>query len=188
MDNIVVYFYDGFCGKNSHELLKSSASLFSCAPVDDLSLEYISGRKPRFISHPNVHFSISHSENIWICAFSDSEVGADIQIISKERPWDELARRFFCENEYASVRHSSNTAAEFCRIWCRKEAAVKLMGNGIDSTFSQFDSTHGHTLACGRDIIIKSLSFDIPALHSAAVASYSDFQITVVDMKKAMLK
>ena len=54
---------------------------------------------------------------------------------------DSIAARYFHPNEADAVRSSPDPDAAFSRIWCRKEAAVKLSGTGINRQFSSFDTT-----------------------------------------------
>ena len=95
--------------------------------------------KPYVAEFP-VRFNFSHSGGFVAVAISDSEVGIDIE---KTEPQSRrLAERFFHPDEYAYVIKGG--AAEFdCRfteIWTRKEAYVKLLGKGIDSSFPLFSS------------------------------------------------
>ena len=88
-----------------------------------------------YIQGVNIHFSISHSENIWICAVCDKNVGADIQKIRKSR-YRDIADRFFtkAEKEYVDAFGEEG----FFEIWVRKEAYVKYTGSGMGQGFSTF--------------------------------------------------
>ncbi len=46
-------------------------------------MEYMIGKngKPSFENHPEINFSISHSKDLVLVAFSDIEVGCDMQIV-----------------------------------------------------------------------------------------------------------
>lgn len=97
-------------------------------------LEYTYGKngKPYFRNFP-YYFSLSHSEGYAVCAFSQEEIGADIQ---QQRPCDVdgLARRFFSEQERIRLEQKSlyqERMQLFYKLWCRKEAYGKLTGEGI---------------------------------------------------------
>ncbi len=118
----------------SHELLCKAAGLFS--GERDFTLISERGRKPYF-RDSGVKFSLSHSGNVWVCAFAYGEVGLDFQLCSSRANPERVARRYFHQNELEAYLSGTN----FYKIWTAKEAAVKLTGWGIDRRFTEFDST-----------------------------------------------
>lgn len=105
--------------------------------------------KPYFSNMLDVHFSVSHSDDIFAFAMSDVPVGIDVQKI-KHRPDEEercrrIANRFFHPEEIAAMEGERDqlfdyrgVVSAFYKIWCSKEAYVKLSGKGIDGDFSKF--------------------------------------------------
>lgn len=96
--------------------------------------------KPYFPYLPDMHFSVSHSGGIFLCALSDEPVGIDIQEY-KNRPDEaercrKIAARFFHPDEVDAL--DADTVLAFYNIWTAKEAYVKLTGDGIDGDFSGF--------------------------------------------------
>jgi len=177
MERIAVYYTDKYSGSGSHDLLLIAASLYSGIAKEQLCLESIRGKKPFFISHPHIHFSISHSGSIWMCAFADNEVGADIQLISGERQWVKLAERFFNSREADDVSTSGDKRAVFSRIWSRKEAVVKLFGIGIDGKFATFDSRSDIVNFSGKDVFVKDINLPISDDYSASIAYLKNFEV-----------
>lgn len=97
--------------------------------------------KPYLRGNP-CYFSLSHSSSAVLCALSDHELGADIQILSPAN--DGLMRRFFSPDEREYVLSSRDTAAAFTEIWCKKESYCKADGRGLAislSSFSVLDKT-----------------------------------------------
>ena len=101
--------------------------------------------KPYFENLKNLHFNASHSGEIALCAFSDNEVGCDIEIISKSNT--DLAKRFFARGEYEFIistnekcndKYSQQTE-RFYRIWTLKESFLKLTGEGISNGLDTFE-------------------------------------------------
>lgn len=75
-----------------------------------------------------VHFSISHSGDIVVCAVSDKETGIDIE---KIRPINnKVAEKFATEKELEYISSSENG---FFEIWTLKEAYFKCIGTGLGS-------------------------------------------------------
>ena len=98
--------------------------------------------KPYFKSVPGVHFNLSHSGDYLACAFSDSEVGLDLQ--EDREPHTSalrIAKRFFTEEEYKALLACSDHGAQltlFYRLWTIKEAYLKYIGCGLRGSLSGF--------------------------------------------------
>lgn len=105
-----------------------------------LSYVYGENGKPYLPEYPDFFFSLSHSGNYVICAVSDREIGADIQI-KKAQSGLRLAKRFFHEKEQKLLSHCSTDGEKretFYRLWVAKEAYIKLTGQGIKQGFKNF--------------------------------------------------
>lgn len=177
MVNITIYRNEGFDGTNSRALLLECASYYSGVSEADFILSHERGKKPYFLSHPDVHFSISHSEKLFSCAFSSVPVGHDVQYPRRNISTERVAGRYFCENERKLIENGFN----FFDLWCRKEAMVKLSGDGIGSchSFSLYDSSEDIFLSDNKKIYIKSIDRTDISGFSSAVACYDDFDFTV---------
>lgn len=94
--------------------------------------------KPYLLDYPEVHFNISHSGQYVACAVGSKPVGIDVQIITPYRP--DVAMRVCSTSELAQINASSNQAAEFTKIWTKKEACAKRTGLGIANSLSHNSS------------------------------------------------
>ena len=84
----------------------------------------------RFLSrHHGIHFSFSHSGTVALCAISDRPVGADVETTRKITP--SLISYTMNESEVAVINASENPTMQFLHFWTRKEALLKLTGEGI---------------------------------------------------------
>lgn len=94
-----------------------------------------------YIENCKIHFNISHCENMLVYAFSDEEIGIDIERI---RPISlNILKRFFSEEEQEYVLghiptqddykkcENTETLERFYRIFTLKEAICKKSGIGI---------------------------------------------------------
>ncbi len=110
--------------------------------LSEKKMEYRIGEQGKlyFKNLPELHFNISHSGGIVICAFSDCEVGCDVE---KIRCVDlKLAKRFFSENEYEyiiSQRGDNEKYSAFFRIWTLRESYMKAIGSGISMSLGSFE-------------------------------------------------
>lgn len=85
--------------------------------------------KPYLADYPDIHFNISHSGQYVVCAVCDRPVGIDIQEMVPYRP--EVAASVCNLTEMAQLNVSAEREREFAQIWEKKEAFVKLTGDGI---------------------------------------------------------
>lgn len=91
-----------------------------------------------FFTEGELHFNISHSGRIALCALSDRPIGADIEPIKKEftKREEDIARRFFTEEERRLLAAAPDKGKAFTEIWVRKEALVKRSGEGASALFA----------------------------------------------------
>jgi len=89
----------------------------------------------------NLHFSISHSEDLALLACSRHKpVGIDIENIRAVEDRDDIVSRFFSDIEkqaWQSIKPAERTQA-FFKAWTRKEAFVKALGVGLGLDLNQF--------------------------------------------------
>ncbi len=99
----------------------------AAAMAGRMDIERRKGGKPYF-PLLELEFSLSHSEELWMCAFSEGPCGLDVQ---KIRPcsWEKIAERHFGKQE---LRYAELFGEEgFFQLWVRKEALGKYTGKGF---------------------------------------------------------
>lgn len=116
-----------------------------------------------------IHFNLSHTDGLVVCAVSEKEVGCDVEKI-KSIP-EGVAERFFHSNEkvYADEK--------FFRLWTIKESYVKMTGEGMHLPMSEFEVCFGENVSIMRDgekqkCFIKE--YHIPG-YQVAVCSEEEF-------------
>lgn len=92
-----------------------------------------------YIKGCNIHFSLSHSENLVCCALGKSRVGVDIQEML-EIDFVRICKRFFHRDEIgyimkADLKEKTN---KFFEIWSCKEAYIKMIGLGLFKKLNSF--------------------------------------------------
>lgn len=82
-----------------------------------------------FCRNGDIHFSISHSKDMVICALNNAPIGVDIEFI---RPIDFRITKFACslqEEEFLAEATDENEKQErFFKLWTAKEAFIKFHG------------------------------------------------------------
>lgn len=91
--------------------------------------------KPRLADFPAIHFSLSHSGCMAAAAFSDHEVGCDIEPL-RSVDW-ELVDLCFHPYERKALRASRNPDRDFTRLWVCKESFLKALGTGLNDSLAE---------------------------------------------------
>ena len=85
--------------------------------------------KPAIQGHPDIHFNLSHCREAVICVISHRPVGVDIESIRRYK--ETIARYTMNDSEFTQITHSPHPAHTFTQLWTKKEALLKLSGEGI---------------------------------------------------------
>lgn len=85
-------------------------------------------------------FSVSHSGRMAAIAVDESEIGLDIEQIPDHSRL-KIADRFYHPAEQKYVKEAVDPCRAFCEIWTRKEAVLKMTGEGIATDLTAFDTT-----------------------------------------------
>ena len=93
--------------------------------------DYLEGGKPVIKGHPEIHFNFSHSGNVALCAIDSQPVGADVEIPRKVTP--SLIAYTMNEDEQSLIASAPESLPAFLALWTKKEAVLKLTGEGIRS-------------------------------------------------------
>ena len=89
-------------------------------------------------NHKNIHFNLSHSGKIVLCAISDMEVGADVEYIDREIDLN-IAKHYFYNREYENIMNAKNRPEEFFKYWVLKESYMKYTGLGMNLNLDSFE-------------------------------------------------
>ena len=92
--------------------------------------EYGEHGKPWIVGHPEIHFNLSHCREAVLCMLSDRPVGVDVESVRKFK--DSLIRYTMNDKEVEMIMQAPRPDVEFIRLWTRKEAVLKLTGEGIN--------------------------------------------------------
>lgn len=134
---------------------------------DNASVEYGPKGKPIITGTPDKRYiSVTTTGNVMLVVCADIPIGVDGEYLPRFQDskvdYIALAERFFTEDEADFVRNDESDPLRFARVWVRKEAYVKLTGNGI-SSFQTFSVTDGDRF-CPKvnDVSIKKFTVKFP--------------------------
>lgn len=124
-------------------MLRQILSQYINIPPEDIAFIYGTKGKPHILNHP-LHFNLSHAHDRLMLAISpDKVIGADIEY---QRPMENMAtvaRMNFSPYEQTIFFNlpDDEKIEAFYRLWTRKEAYIKAVGDGFALPLSGFDIT-----------------------------------------------
>ncbi len=142
--------------------------------MSGLKLIRTASGKPYFDEAGAPKFSISHSDNIWICAVADGNIGCDVQMHKSAPRFLKIAERYFHSDEVKLILRSPSPETSFFEVWAKKEAIAKMRGNGIDANFKNIN-----TLCDSIAEQVTTLTLPIQSPYSAAVAYCNNFDYNI---------
>lgn len=103
--------------------------------------EYVGHEKPILKDYPGIHFNLSHCKRGVLCVIDNEPIGCDIEEIEKSLDLD-VCHYCYSDSEIAEITSSKHPCTEFTKYWTKKEACLKLTGEGInDDLPSLFSET-----------------------------------------------
>ncbi len=99
-------------------------------PIDQIQFGIGAHGKPYVMGYEQIHFNISHSDSICICAVDDMPIGVDIQKMKPCR-FDLIAKRFFTQEEQECYILEGKNQTAFYRMWTKRESVGKYLGIGF---------------------------------------------------------
>lgn len=144
--------------ESGHVFIRKILSHYTSIEASKLELSPVVNQKPILKEAPfKLHFNISHSgSKILVAVGFDSDVGIDVEKIIPDFDMDGFAEANYHANELSHFRSLKNNDETdyFYKIWTRKEAWLKLTGEGINDRLKELDfsgkpgmvhlAPHGH--------------------------------------------
>lgn len=113
----------------------TDALIKTCIDKPDLEISRTVKGKPYC---EGMHFSVSHSMDVFACVFSDENIGLDIQHKRNVKA-EKIAGRYFTDEELKLIEEEQHEHKEFFRLWTRKEAYCKYTGEGLSQILRKVD-------------------------------------------------
>ncbi len=129
----------------AHGVLRAILGLYLNRAPKSLSFSYSSHGKPTLACESSgdaICFNMSHSHGVALYAVTRGrEIGIDLEFIRCDLEAEQIADRFFSQNEIATLRALPPSLRKyaFFLCWTRKEAYIKARGEGLSIPLDQFD-------------------------------------------------
>lgn len=162
-------------------LVRMQLSKICCTDPCKLSFFAPPNKKPVCRNTPEYDFSISHTENLILCAISESgKIGADAEKIAPFR--NDIIMQNFHNEEKEFFNHLENDDlryASFYRMWTMKEAYSKYLGTGLSDSILL-------TNTLSDDFLRNTISFKyancICSVYAEPMTSYTVQELTEDDV------
>ncbi len=114
-------------------LLRHLLGLYLDRPPERVAIGSGRNGKP-VLAGGGLHFSVSHSRDRLLLGFAgDRPLGVDVEEVRDTPDLLAVARRYFAPDEAAGLAalRAPERAASFFSLWTRKEACLKVHGEGV---------------------------------------------------------
>jgi 4'-phosphopantetheinyl transferase len=102
----------------------------------------IGANKKPFIDQSTLKYNVSHSDNWVLITISNTEVGADTEIINQLFNYKEVLTDNFSHREINFIEQDQSSN-NFFLLWTRKEALTKATGQGLDENLKYIPCLNG---------------------------------------------
>ena len=126
-------------------------------------------------NHEDIHFNLSHSGKMVLCAISDREVGADIEHIDPTIDLN-IAKHYFYNSEYVNIMNAKNPPDEFFRYWVLKESYMKYTGLGMNLQLDSFEIIIEDEIKLKNDS--KNLKFSLFDIENYKIAIAGHYDVS----------
>lgn len=144
---------DGFRYVQAHARMRRILGGLLGLPAAGLEFALGDRGKPLLPGHPHLQFNLSHSGSLMALAVTGAgPVGVDVERIDTSHRLDDLVDRYFApaEGEAFLALPPERRPEAFFEIWTRKEAFIKVTGEGLSRGLGSFEVTVGREAGLER--------------------------------------
>lgn len=123
----------------AHAFMRGVLSQYAHQNADELVFVRGEYGKPTLINS-QLHFNLSHSRELAILAIAGKPVGIDVEFMDMQCEWKEIMQRFYTGIEVSKILELplEKQYEAFLKVWTRKEAHMKVTGQGLHLSPSEF--------------------------------------------------
>ena len=126
--------------------------------IKDAEIELLANKKP-VLKGLDIHFNISHSKDLVVCAIADVPVGIDVEFLEQSVNYLDFKPQM-TPDEFHRIHHSDSKIKSFFTYWTSKEAVLKAHGDGLIIPLESFEITENECCIENEKFYIKELSID----------------------------
>ena len=171
--------------KDGHEFVRTRLGLrcllatYLGAHPQEFEFTFSEFGKPRLKDESGLFFNVSHSQGLAVLAFSNlGEVGIDLEYQRELPELTVLAEQSFAPEELMKLSQTEAKLEQqtlFYKIWVRKEAFTKTLGQGLQMNLQEFSVLGSDVISDGTQKRRLS-ALNTPKGFSGALAAGFDNQ------------
>ncbi|REC59952.1 4-phosphopantetheinyl transferase [Chryseobacterium pennae] len=126
--------------------------------VDEVYIERTPDNKPYLKGQP-LHFNISHSKELVVCAIAEFPIGIDVEFIDPKINYLDFQFQM-TEQEFLKIDRSEDQIGDFFSYWTRKESVMKAHGGGMMIPLDSFEIVNDECVIESKKFFTKNISID----------------------------
>lgn len=134
-----------------------------------------------YLNDNSLHFNISHSDDIVVCALNGGEIGIDIERQTNKIEPAEFKQQM-TDDEWIKIVSSPNRSLAFYKYWTEKEAVIKKAGKGLSIPLKSFVINNNSTQIEDQTIYTRQIFIDEDYLCSIAGGKFDRVIISEIDI------
>lgn len=104
---------------------------------DEMEIVRSSDHKP-YLKNSDLHFNISHSKELVVCAIAEFPIGIDVEFIDHMINYHDFQFQM-TGNEFHKIERSGDQIEAFFSYWTQKESVMKAHGGGMMIPLDSFE-------------------------------------------------
>lgn len=105
--------------------------------ISDVETGVLPNKKPYLKDH-HLHFNISHSKELAVCAIAEYPLGIDVEFRDPKINYQDFIFQMTAR-ELQKIHDAEDKTKEFFTYWARKEAVIKAHGAGMMLPLDSFE-------------------------------------------------
>ncbi|MGE8556347.1 MAG: 4'-phosphopantetheinyl transferase family protein [Chryseobacterium jejuense] len=105
--------------------------------IDEVQIIRSPDNKPYLKDHP-LHFNISHSKELVVCAIGEFPIGIDVEFIDDKINYLDFQFQM-TRHEFDKIERSKDQIRDFFLYWTQKESVMKAHGGGMVIPLDSFE-------------------------------------------------
>ncbi|UHO38308.1 4'-phosphopantetheinyl transferase superfamily protein [Chryseobacterium capnotolerans] len=136
--------------------------------INDAEILRSADNKP-YLKDSHLHFNISHSKELVVCAIAEFPIGIDIEFIDPKINYLDFQYQM-TEQEFLKIDCSEDRINAFFSYWTQKEAVMKAHGGGMMIPLDSFEIINGECEIDSIKFFTKDIFID--KNYQSSIASY----------------
>ncbi|MDR2238615.1 MAG: 4'-phosphopantetheinyl transferase superfamily protein [Chryseobacterium sp.] len=126
--------------------------------IDVADVRRSADHKP-YLKGQNLHFNISHSKDLVVCAIAEFPLGIDVEFIDKKISYLDFQFQMTM-NEFSKIDRSEDQIRDFFGYWTQKESVMKAHGGGMMIPLDSFEIVNNECVIDGKKYFTKDIFID----------------------------